>query len=204
VYRAANRALAHAHILQTVLPGNAVLENDVFREVTGNASYAASEDPFGSLLRMQNTAAWVDHNLDGIHLTAPESVTLASATGHFSAQVSNDLDVPVMVKVRAVADARLHISGGETIQLPPHGRSTVLLNASTHVLGVHTVTLELTNLAGVPLGSADSFPMRAEQVSRLIWVIIGVGVALLFAAIVVRLGRRIATARRTGGSGSAG
>ena len=33
--------------------------------------------------------------------------------------------------------------------------------------------------------------MRAEQVSRLIWVIIGAGVALLFAAIIVRLVRRV-------------
>jgi uncharacterized membrane protein YgaE (UPF0421/DUF939 family) len=41
----------------------------------------------------------------------------------------------------------------------------------------------------------DSFPLRAEQVSRLIWVIIGAGVALLFAAIFVRLTRRILRAR---------
>jgi hypothetical protein len=71
----------------------------------------------------------------------------------------------------------------------------VLLNASTHVLGVHNVTLELTNRAGRPLGSTDPFPMRAEQVSRVIWVIIGAGVALLFAAIVVRLVRRVLRSR---------
>jgi hypothetical protein len=71
----------------------------------------------------------------------------------------------------------------------------VLLNASTDQRGVHNVTLELTNAAGRPLGAEDQFPMRAEQVSRLIWVIIGAGVALLFAAIVVRLVRRILRAR---------
>ena len=68
-------------------------------------------------------------------------------------------------------------------------------NASTHVLGVHTVTLQLTNKAGTPLGSSDQFPMRAEQVSQLIWVIIGAGVGLLFAAIVVRLVRRVIRSR---------
>src|SRR5262249_7801127 len=125
--------------------------------------------------------------------------TLASASGHFSALVSNDLDVPVTVKVKAVSDPRMHISGVEgPVQLPPHGQTTVLLSASTHVLGVHTVTLELTNVTGTPLRSSDEFPIRAEQVSRLIWVIIGAGVALLFAAIVVRLVRRISNARRSG------
>ena len=49
--------------------------------------------------------------------------------------------------------------------------------------------------AGTPLGSQDAFPMRAEQVSQLIWVIIGAGVALLFAAIVVRLVRRFMRSR---------
>jgi hypothetical protein len=137
----------------------------------------------------------VSGNLGSIDLSAPESVTLASASGHFSALVSNDLDVPVTVKLRAVSDPALQITGGETVQLPPNGRTTVLLNASTHVLGVHTVTLELTNSRGRPLGATDQFPMRAEQVSRLIWVIIGAGVALLFAAIVVRLTRRILRAR---------
>jgi hypothetical protein len=63
------------------------------------------------------------------------------------------------------------------------------------VLGVHTVALQITNKAGTPLGSQDSFPMRAEQVSQLIWVIIGAGLALLFGAIVVRLVRRVRRSR---------
>jgi hypothetical protein len=101
----------------------------------------------------------------------------------------------VTVTVKAHSDPRLKITGGETVDLAPHGRTTVLLNASTHALGVHTVTLQLTNQAGRPLGAGDQFPMRAEQVSVLIWVIIGAGVVLLFAAIVVRLVRRIIAAR---------
>jgi hypothetical protein len=195
VYGVANRVVANARTLQSVLPGNHTLGRQIFDEVASDASYTASGDPYGALARVQSTDRWVSANLAGIHLQAPESVTLASANGRFSALVSNDLDVPVLVKIHAQADPRLHISGGETVPLPPHGRTTVLLNASTHVLGVHTVTLQLTNSAGVPLGSSDVFPMRAEQVSRLIWVIIGVGLALLFGAIVVRLARRIARSR---------
>jgi hypothetical protein len=103
--------------------------------------------------------------------------------------------VPVTVKVRAVTDPQITITGGEAVTLAPHGRTSVLLTASTHVLGVHSVTLELTNLAGRPLGAQDTFPMRAEAVSRLIWVILGAGVALLFGAIIVRLVRRVTRSR---------
>jgi hypothetical protein len=195
IYARANQLLQKSSVLQAVLPDNHVLQQQLFAETAGNTSYAASEDPFGALARVRSTDAWVADNLAGIDLTAPVSVTLASASGRFSALVSNDLDVPVSVKVKAASDARLRITGGETVQLSPHGRTTVLLNASTHALGVHTVTLQLTDKAGRPLGTSTQFPMRAEQVSVLIWVIIGAGVALLFAAIVVRLSRRVIAAR---------
>jgi hypothetical protein len=195
VYQAAGDLLANGATLQSVLTGNHALTRRLFEEATGNASYAASETPYLALARMRETDRWVRRNLDAIDLAAPQSVTLASNSGRFSAIVSNELDVPVTVKVRSRADNGLTITGGEKVQLPPHGRTTVLLTASTHERGVHNVTLELTNAAGQPLGASDTFPMRAEQVSRLIWVIIGAGVALLFAAIVVRLVRRIMRAR---------
>jgi Family of unknown function (DUF6049) len=190
VYDAASATLDQGRILQSVIPGNLTLGRTLFTEVSGNASYAAADDRFGALARMETTSRWVTDNLQGIELAAPESVTLASSSGRFSALVSNTLDVPVTVKVRALSDPNLKVTGGETVQLPPHGQTSVLLKAATQVPGVHTVTLELTNQAGQPLGSSDPFPIRAVQVSRLIWVIIGAGLALLFAAIVVRLTRR--------------
>jgi hypothetical protein len=172
-----------------------VLRRQIFDETAGNASYSAAEDPVSALARVRSTSSWVNSNLTGVAIAAPEKVTLASDTGHFSALVSNDLDVPVRVKIHAVSDSQITISGGEKVDLPPHGRTSVLLTASTHVLGVHSVTLELTNLAGHPLGASETFPMRAEAVSRLIWVILGAGVALLFGAIIVRLVRRVTRSR---------
>ncbi len=191
VYDTARRTLRDGRILQSVLAGNNLLRSQLFTEVAGNASYTAAEDHFGALARMDSTSRWVGDNLQGIDIAAPESVTLAGTSGRFAAIVSNTLDVPVTVAVRAVADPALEITGGETFQLPPHGQTTVLLKASTQVAGVHDVTLELTNKAGQPLGSQDQFPLRAEQVSRLIWVIIGAGLVMLVAAIVARLTRRL-------------
>ncbi len=195
LYDEANQTIAHGATLQSVLVGNTVLRREIFDETAGNTSYTAAREPFAALGRVRATSTWVTDNLGSVDLAAPPTVTLASANGHFSALVSNALDVPVSVKVRAVADPQMKITGGEKVDLPPHGRTSVLLNASTHTLGVHTVTLELTNRAGTPLGAQDTFPIRAETVSRLIWVIIGAGVVLLFGAIVVRLTRRVLRSR---------
>ena len=59
------------------------------------------------------------------------------------------------------------------------------------------MTLLLTDSDGVPIGSSDSLPIRSNRVSNVIWLILGTGVALLFATIVVRLVRRIRTATRS-------
>jgi hypothetical protein len=195
LYDEANQTIAHGATLQSVLAGNTVLRGEIFDETAGNTSYTAARDPFAALGRVRATSTWVTDNLSSVALAAPPKVTLASTNGHFSALVSNALDVPVTVKVRAIADPKIKITGGDKVELPPHGRTSVLLNASTHALGVHTVTLELTNLAGTPLGARDTFPIRAEAVSRVIWVIIGAGVVLLFGAIVVRLTRRLLRGR---------
>ena len=71
----------------------------------------------------------------------------------------------------------------------------------TDKLGVHNVTIALTDEAGNPLGSTDTLPVRAAQVSQVIWLVMGVAVALLFVAIVLRLVRRI---RGTGSGGDDG
>jgi len=57
----------------------------------------------------------------------------------------------------------------------------------------------VTDGAGAPLGSSDQLPIRSAQVSGVIWLILGTGVALLFGAIAVRLFRRL-RARRVAGS----
>jgi hypothetical protein len=200
VYDTADDLLSAGATLQSVLPGNHVLRKRLFEEATGNASYTASATPYLALARLRETDRWVHSRLGAIALAAPQSVTLASSSGRFSAIVSNQLDVPVKVTVRARAERGLTITGGETVSLEPHGQRTVFLKASTGERGVYNVRLELTNEDGQVLGAHDTFPMRAEQVSRLIWVIIGIGVALLFAAIAVRLTRRIISARAGRGS----
>ena len=97
--------------------------------------------------------------------------------------------------MQADSDPRLRITVPAThVQLAPHGRTTVLLNASSHALGVHTVTLQLTDRDGTAARLDDPFPIRSNQVSNVIWLILGTGVALLFGAIVVRLSRRVRTA----------
>ena len=128
-------------------------------------------------------------------IEAPPRVTLSSATGRFSATVSNGLDQPIRVGINAVADEDLVIRGPEFVDVPPEQQTTVLLTATTTRLGQHNVQLVLVDSDGIPLGSTDTVPIRSAQVSALIWLFMGGGAALLFGAIAVRLVKRLRARR---------
>jgi hypothetical protein len=118
-------------------------------------------------------------------------VTLSSASGSFATTLINRLDQPVTVSIRAVSDSGLRIEDPGTYDLSAGGRQTVLLHARALTPGVHKARLRVTATNGDPLGAVDAVPIRSTQVSDVIWVIIGLGLALLFGAVVVRVVRRV-------------
>ncbi|WGL52538.1 DUF6049 family protein [Nocardioides sp. BP30] len=181
-------------VLQSVLSHNDVVATTVLDDALTSASYTARGGSGGAAAERSREA--IDAQLQMVTVEAPPSVTLASDRGKFNATVVNGLDQDITVRVRAVADNGMAISVPRKLQIPANGRAGVLLTAKATSNGVHTVILELTDGAGSPLGSQTRFPIRTAQVSRIIWLFIGCGLGLLFAAIVVRLVRRVRAGAR--------
>jgi hypothetical protein len=197
---AANFASADALIriggtLDQVLIRNDQLSDDVLSEALNGLSYASREHPDASRAEADRAREHISRQLASIRVDAPPAVTLSSTTGRFSATIANNLDHPVRVRVESLADEPLEISDTDPIDIAAGGRSSVLLEAATSQLGVHNVELVVTSEDGTPLGSSARLPVRSAQVSQVIWLILGTGVALLFGAIVVRLVRRVRRAR---------
>lgn len=170
-------------------------------EALAGTAYASRLHPVVTRAAADRSRAWINAQLASIRVSAPRAVYLSSASGRFAATITNGLDQPVTVSLKALADAPLSITGPTTVDIGPRGRATVLLTAHTRKVGVHNVTLMVTDGAGAPLGSSDQLPIRSAEVSGVIWLILGTGVALLFGAIAVRLFRRL-RARRVAGSDS--
>jgi hypothetical protein len=197
---AANFASADALIrsgrtLEEVLVRGDDVSDDVLAEALNGLSYSSREHPDASRAEADRSRARIDRQLASIRVDAPPAVTLSSTTGRFSATVANNLDHPVRVRVEARTDAPLTISDTDVLEIAAGGRSSFLLEAATTQLGVHNVRLVVTTEDGTPLGSSAELPVRSVQVSQVIWLILGTGVALLFGAIVVRLVRRVRRAR---------
>ncbi|MCW2842628.1 MAG: hypothetical protein JWN22_544 [Nocardioides sp.] len=182
--------------LQRVLTTNTSVGSTITDEALTDASYANRSHPDAARAAADRSRAWVDEQLGSIDVNAPPSVTLSSASGRFAATLTNGLDQPVSVSLRVQADRPLDIAVPTTIDIPAGGRATVLLNASTSTPGIHNVRLVVTDTDGTPLGGSDDLPIKSAQVSGVIWLILGAGVALLFGAIAVRLFRRVRAAAR--------
>jgi hypothetical protein len=196
LFGAVSSLIRSGNTLDAVLSRNDTVAGTVADQGLHSLSYSSRRRPNAVRRSVHRSRAWIETQLASVRIEAPRRVTLSSASGRFSATLVNGLDEPVTVGINAVADESMSISGPTTVDIPPRGRTTVLLNARTRQLGMHNVTLIVTDVNGTPLGSSDRVPIRAAQVSAVIWLILGTGVALLFGAIAVRLVRRLRAATR--------
>lgn len=197
-FAAANDLAEAGAALQNLLTLNDQVGAQVRDEALTDVSYANRRLPLVSRASASRSRGWIEQRLRSVTVEAPKAVILSSGSGRFSATVSNGLDQPVTVRLDALADPALEVSvPHEEVQIGAGERSTILLNATSSAIGVRNVTLLLTDSDGAPIGSSDSLPIRSNRVSNVIWLILGTGVALLFATIVVRLVRRIRAATRS-------
>ncbi|GAB2867809.1 DUF6049 family protein [Nocardioides pacificus] len=187
--------VAIGETLQNVLARNDAVAAQVTDDALPGASYFARTRPAVALARTEASRAWIQDLVASVRIEAPTSVTLSSESGRFSVTLLNDLDQPVVVRIEAVTASPLSIRAPSEIRLEPDSSRTVLLQANSEQIGVHSVTLEVTDLSGQRLGSSDTLPLRTAQVSEIIWVIMGIGAGLLFGAIALRLVRRLRRSR---------
>jgi hypothetical protein len=189
-FEAADQLLRDGVTLQNVLTASTDVAREVAVQALSTVSFASRDDPTQAVADADGASRAITRNFAGIRIEAPPYVTLSSATGRFRIDLSNDLDQAVTVRIEALTDSALTIEAPSKVKLKGQSSTTVLLNARSTRLGVHQVTLVVTDVDGTGLGPSDSLPIRANEVGRLIWLIMAGGASLLFGAIAVRLFRR--------------
>jgi hypothetical protein len=177
--------------LDRLLPANDTIGQQVVREALATTSYMLRDDPLSATSAAYAAAAWIDARLAKVQLSAPSFVILSADSGPFAVTVTNELDQPVRLKIAARTRDDLVIKAPETIELEAGKQQSVTLTAQTDSIGVHPLRLIATDESGRPLGASEEISVRSNKVGRIIWVIMGAGVGILFLAIGVRLVRRV-------------
>lgn len=184
----AGRLLKAGRQLQAVLTRNDRIAAEITDEALTSLGYPARG---GSGAAAATSYEWVRGKLAQISVQAPSSVTLSGASGRFAATIVNNLAQPVTVGLRSDADPGVRVRVPKSVEVAGHSRQTVLLTAHSKKVGLHNVTLHLTDPHGGLLPEQATVPVRSAQVSGIIWAFIGVGCTLLFGAIGARLVRRV-------------
>ncbi len=194
-FEAARELMTAGRVLDNVLPRNDLVAAQTVDEALTSVSYAERIRPLAARTDTLAGVSWIERRLRRIRVRAPRGVTLSSSTGSFPTLVSNRLDHPVRVMLEAESVGGVTVESSAPIELAAGSRQTVLLSAATDSPGVHYVRIRVTDENGNPLGKARRVAIRSAEVSQVIWLILGVGVGLLFVAIAVRVVRRVRNER---------
>ncbi|WP_139230134.1 DUF6049 family protein [Nocardioides terrae] len=191
-FTSAEALIRTGRTLQRVLTRNDTVASEVVDEALTNLSYSAR----GSVGDASAASrGWMLAQLGQIRIEGPDGLTLSGSSGRFPATVVNGLDQPVTVAIRAASDPGIDIRAPKSVQVAANSRVTVSINARGARAGVHNVALQVYDSDRTPLGGSVQVSLRAAQVSNIIWLFLGVGGALLFGAIGVRVVRRLRASR---------
>jgi len=194
-FTVAEQLIAAGRTLDNVLPRNDIVARQVLDEALTSLSFTERDRTIESRRDTAAAIEWIGQRLERVRIRAPRGVTLSSAAGTLGTTVTNRLDQPVTVWLRTTSLGDVDVETSDPIELAAGSRQTVLLQASASSPGVHYVRVMVTDQDGKPLGASQRVAIRSAQVSEVIWLILGVGVGLLFLAIAIRIWRRVRSER---------
>ena len=198
--QATDAVVRAGQVLARLLTHNDTVDDTVARAGMLGSSMDARNDPDTARNQAVTTAEYVRAQTSQVRVEGPGFVMMSGESGPIQVTLVNDLDQTVTVGLKVTTPGSdLTFADVPPETLGPGRRTSVRLEATSHDIGVHAVTLMATDESGAPLGSEARFSVRSSNVSTVIWVIMAVGGALLLVAIVIRLIRRLRRRKSTHG-----
>jgi hypothetical protein len=183
-----------------MLPDNDTVEGMLARTAMLASSQNVRDDADRALMQVNSTNDFVRGQMQAVRIEGPSFVMMSSGTGPIQVTLINGLDQPVRVGIAAqTRSSGLKIAKIDPVTLGPGKRTARRLQATSNDIGVHAVTLMVTDADGNPLGSLTQVSVRTSRVGTVIWVIMAAGGVLLFVTIAVRLFRRVRRRKATHG-----
>ena len=198
--RATNRLTGSGKVYGRLLAEKNTVADTVARAALLASASSARADPGAARDRALAAEGYVRAQMSGVRVEGLGFVMMSGEAGPIQVTLANDLERSVRAGLQVTTSGPdLRIKPVDPVTVGPGRRTTIRLAARSSDIGVHAVTLRVTDSAGVPVGSVTRFCVRTCNVSTVIWVIMAAGGALLLLAIVIRLIRRIRRRKSTHG-----
>ena len=181
-----------------------------FRSALSNSDANTVLDPYGDALRRSGSSAWrgnqqagrvfaarlrrqIDALRSRVTMTPPSSgvYTLTSSESPLVVTLQNGLDVPVKVRVRMDVPPGFAVEDAGDVQIDPGRKRTLQLTASVQRTGTFAVRGRLVTPAQGGLGQDITLSVRSTAYGGLALGVTGLAFAVLVAAVLVRLFRRL-------------
>ena len=149
-------------------------------------------DSIARVVVNDRAARQAGHRASRVSVTGPTFLALSSESGRFPLTVSNGLPDAVTVQVVVRADnPAVRVDPIDELSLEPGQRRDIEATARTDGSGLTTVRIQLTTTSHRPVGRPWSFDIRSTQIGLAIWIVMGIGGAILFGAAARRIYVRI-------------
>jgi hypothetical protein len=193
--------VANGRTLEVLLTQNDLVDEDLAGLAYLGTSVQRRVRPARAANEVAAIADGVERLMSKVTVTGPTFVTMTSEDGPFQVSLSNGLDQPVAVGVRAraVGTDQIQIDPIEAVELAPGGRRTVRMHANSSRTGVWPIVLQPVNADGDPLGAASQVKIRSSHVGQVIWAVLGIGSLVLLVAIILRIRRKVRIRQATHG-----
>jgi hypothetical protein len=192
--------VAQGSIVEELVTDDSAVDEAIVRQALLTSSVWSRWRPGLAAERAVAARDRVSGWLDEVTVRGPAFVTMSSESGTFQVTIVNGLNQRVTVGLRAsVPGDDFQLSTPEPVELAPHSRGAMRIDASSTDIGVHLVTLQPVSREGTPLGQPTQVSIRSSRVGRILWIVMIVGGTALFAAIVLRIWRRVRHRGRTHG-----
>ena len=133
-------------------------------------------------------------------IEGPPSFLLAGREGQVPVTIDNPTDTPIRVGIRVSStNPQLQVDDVAPVDVPAASRTTVTIPLDVGQQNTTSLTAQLVTPDGTPIGSVAQFNVRSSNTSTIIWIGMGVALALLVIAVARRLWKR---SRGEGGPGS--
>lgn len=194
-----------------------------FRGALDNNDANAELSPYQDALRRAGSSAWrtatvagqayADRLLQqigglrsGVTMSEPATgdYTLASSESPLLVTLENTLDVPVNVRIRFTTPAGFDVRESGVERIPANRKRTIRVLASVQRTGTFSIQGQATTPGGGPLGAEITLSVRSTAYGGLALGITGLAFAVLVAAVLFRLYRRLRARGRAAGPVAAG